>query len=66
MELPHVCTLLEIMVKPGKKQDFFKMLKEKILPILNKYEIIDLITAGAETEAAKVMVISFSGYASFS
>jgi quinol monooxygenase YgiN len=49
----------EITVKLGKKQEFFKTLKEEILPILNKYEIIDLIPLEPETEAAKVIVISF-------
>jgi quinol monooxygenase YgiN len=59
VELLHVCTLFEIAVKRGKKQDFFKTLKEKILPILNKYEIIHLIPLEPETEAGKVIVISF-------
>lgn len=60
MDLLHVCTLFfEITVKPGKKQVFFKALKEEILLILNKYEIIDLIPLEPETEAAKVIVISF-------
>ena len=49
----------EIKAKPGKKQEFFKTLKDEILPILNKYEIIDLIPLEPETEAAKVIVISF-------
>ena len=49
----------EIKAKPGKKQEFFKALKDEILPILNKYEIIDLIPLEPETEAAKVIVISF-------
>ena len=43
----------------AKKQEFFKTLKDEILPILNKYEIIDLIPLEPETEAAKVIVISF-------
>ena len=49
----------EITAKPGKKQEFFKTLKDEILPILIKYEIIELIPLEPETEAEKVIVTSF-------
>ena len=45
----------EITLKPGKKQEFFKTLKEEILPTVNKYEILDLIPLEPETEGAKVI-----------
>ena len=45
----------EITAKPGKKQEFFKTLKEEILPILNKYEIIDLIPLEPKTGAARII-----------
>jgi hypothetical protein len=50
---------IEITLKAGKKQEFFKALKEQILPILNKYEAVDLIPLEPEAESAKVFVISF-------
>jgi hypothetical protein len=46
-------------MKPGKKQEFFTTLKEEILPVLNEYEVEELIPPQPKAEAAKVFVISF-------
>ncbi|HJS97864.1 MAG TPA: antibiotic biosynthesis monooxygenase [Terriglobales bacterium] len=50
---------LELTVKPDKKPDFIKTMKEEIFPILKTYKgFFDLVPLEVETEFTKFYVIS--------
>ena len=49
---------IEMTVKLEQKSEFLKKVKEEILPILTKYEVVDLIPLEIETEPTKVFAIS--------
>ena len=51
---------LEFTVKPDKKPEFVKKMKEEIFPILKKYHgFFDLVPLEVETEFTKFYAISF-------
>jgi heme-degrading monooxygenase HmoA len=50
---------LEFTVKPGKKVELIKKIKEEILPVLKKYNgFFDLLPWEVETEPAKYFAVS--------
>jgi len=51
---------LEMTIKPEKKAEFVKKVKEEIFPILKKYNgFFDLVPLEVETEPTKFYAISF-------
>ncbi len=51
--------LLEMTVKPEKKAELFKKIKEDVLPILRKYSgFMNVINMEVETEPTKVYLMS--------
>ncbi len=51
--------LLEMSVKPEKKAELFKKIKEDVLPILRKYNgFMNVINLEVETEPTKVYLMS--------
>ena len=50
---------LEMTVKPDKKRELIKKMKEEVLPILRKYSgFVDIIPLEVETESTKFYAIS--------
>ena len=51
--------MLELVVKPEKKPELFKRVKEEILPILNRYEgFVDILAFENEAEPTKAVTIT--------
>jgi quinol monooxygenase YgiN len=50
---------LEMTVKPGKKPELLRKMREEVLPILKKYDsFLDMIPLEVETEPTKFYAIS--------
>src|SRR5690348_5584196 len=59
-EVHHMfARFLEMTIKPDKKQEFIKKMKEEIVPILKTYKgFFDLVPLEVETEFTKFYVFS--------